>query len=375
MHELIAKIGKGQKASKDLTWEEAKQAARMLIEQQATPAQVGALLLGLRVKIESVAELAAFTATTREYVPRVAVPRDLPLVDLPWYGEKRETFHASIAAAITAASAGATILMHAHDAADGGTGPGSLLGELGLPVDGDAAAAATAVASLGFAYLDIALYHPPVARFLDLRREFGLRNVFHLVATLLNPARARAQVIGVAQAAQFEKTGEALTMLRAEHALIVRGVEGTSELSISSGTKALELRGERMTPFSLHPRDVGLEAAEERVMARPASGSADKEAELLRRLLTSEVRGGQRDWVLLNAAHLLYASGKAASLRAALPIVRHALESGAAARKLGTLQTGRCARSSGGAAAARLGEAPGGLPVTQNPTSTEALAR
>ncbi len=242
-------------------------------------------------------------------------------------------------------------------------------------MDGDAAAAATAVASLGFAYLDIARYHPPVARFLDLRREFGLRNVFHVVATLLNPARARAQVIGVAQAAQFEKTGEALTMLRAEHALIVRGVEGTSELSISSGTKALELRGERMTPFSLHPRDVGLEAAEERVMARPASGSADKEAELLRRLLTSEVRGGQRDWVLLNAAHLLYASGKAASLRAALPIVRHALESGAAARKLGTLQTGRCARSSGGAAAARLGEAPGGLPVTQNPTSTEALAR
>ncbi len=375
MRELIAKIGKGQKASKDLTWEEAKLAARMLIEQQATPAQVGALLLGLRVKIESVAELAAFTATTREYVRRVAVPRDIPLVDLPWYGEKRETFHASIAAAITAAAAGAAILMHGHDDADNGAGPGSLLGHLGVPVDGDAEAAAATVASVGFAYLDIALYHPPVARFLELRREFGLRNVFHRVATLLNPARARAQVIGVAQAAQFEKTGEALTMLRAEHALVVRGVEGTSELSIAAGTKALELRGERMTPFSLHPRDVGLVAAEERVMAKPASGARGAEAELLRRVLANEVRGGQRDWVLLNAAQLLYVSGKADSLRAAFPVVRHALESGAGARKLATLQTFRSSRRSGNGAPPPVGDASGTLPLAQDPTSTEALTR
>ncbi len=351
MRELIAKVGKGQRASKDLTWEESKQAARMLIEQQATPAQMGAFLLGLRMKVESIAELAAFTATTREYVRRVPVSRDLPLVDLPWYGEKRETFHASIGAAIVAAAAGAAILMHGHDDGDDGSGLGALLGQLGVPVDGDAEAAAAAVASVGFAYLDIAFYHPPVARFLDLRREFGLRNVFHRVATLLNPARARCQVIGVAQAAQFEKTGEALAMLRAEHALVVRGVEGTSELFISAGTKAMELRGERLTPLSLHPRDVGVVTAEERVMARPAPEPSGKEAELLRRLLANEIRGGPRDWVLLNAAQLLYASGNAASLRAAFPIVRNALESGAAARKLGTLQTVRI------------------------PTSTEAVAR
>lgn len=374
MHELIAKIGKGQKASKDLTWEEAKQAARMLIEQQATPAQVGALLVGLRMKVESVAELAAFTATTREYVQRVAVSRDLPLVDLPWYGEKRETFHASLAAAIVAAAAGAAILMHGHEDLGEGAGVDSLLRGLGVPVAGDAEDAAAGVGTFGFAYLDIAFYHPPVARFLDLRREFGLRNVFHRVATLLNPARARSQVIGVAQAAQFEKTGEALAMLRADHALIVRGVEGTSELSIATGTKALELRGERMTPFSFHPRDVGLVTAEERVMARPAPGPAGKEAELLRRLLTNEVRGGQRDWVLLNAAQLLYASGKADSLRAAFGVVRNALESGAAARKLGALQTVLSPRSPGHAAAARLGEAHGGRPVAHDPGSTEALA-
>lgn len=375
MRELIAKVGKGQKASKDLTWEEAKRAARMLIEQQASPAQAGAFLLGLRAKVESVAELAAMTAATRAYVRPVAVSRDIPLVDLPWYGEKRETLHASIAAAIVAAAAGAAILMHGHDDQDGGAGPGSILSHLGVLVDGDGEVAAAAVSSVGFAYLDIALYHPPVARFLDLRREFGLRNVFHSVATLLNPARARSQVIGVAQAAQFDKTGEVLIMLRAEHALVVRGVEGTAELSIAAGTKALELRGERMTPFSLHPRDVGLATAEERVMAKPASGGADKEAEWLRRLLANEVSGGQRDWVLLNAAQLLYASGKADSLRAAFPMVRHALESGAAARKLASLLTVNSSGGSGDAPARRQGGAPAGSPLLQDPTSTEALAR
>lgn len=371
MRDLIAKVGKGQKVSKNLTWEEAKRAARMLIEQEATPAQVGALLLGLRVKVESIGELAAFTATSREYVRRVAVPRDLPLVDLPWYGEKRETFHASIAAAMVASAAGAAILMHGHDDVDHGAGLGRLLGELGVPVDGDAEAAASAVTTVGFAYLDIAFYHPPVARFLDLRRELGLRNVFHLVATLLNPARARCQVIGVAHVAQFEKTGEALAMLRAEHALVVRGVEGTSELSIAAGTKALELRGERMTPFSFHPRDVGLATAEERVMARPSAN----EAELLRRLLANEIRGGPRDWVLLNAAQLLYASGRADSLRGAFPLVRNALESGAAARKLGALRAIRPSGSPGNTPGSRTGEAQTGLPVAHAPSSTEAVAR
>src|SRR5213080_860614 len=115
MQQFIAKIGKGQKASKDLTWDEAKQAMRLLIEGQATPVQEGAFLLAMRMKMESVAELTAFTTVAREYVPPLPVPRVLSHVDLPTYAGKQDTFHVSVGAAIVAAASGAWILMHGYE--------------------------------------------------------------------------------------------------------------------------------------------------------------------------------------------------------------------------------------------------------------------
>src|SRR2546428_14173044 len=106
MQEFIAKVGKGQKASKDLTWDEAKQAMRLLIEGKATPAQVGGFLLAMRIKMESVAELAAFTAAAREYVPALDIARRLHMGDLPTYARKQATLHASVGAAIVAAAGG-----------------------------------------------------------------------------------------------------------------------------------------------------------------------------------------------------------------------------------------------------------------------------
>ena len=107
MQDFIAKIAKGPRAAKDLTWDEAKRATKALIEGDATPAQAGAFLMAMRIKMESVTELASMTATVRSYVPPVPIPRDLGVVDLPSYAGKQETFHALTAAAIVAASAGA----------------------------------------------------------------------------------------------------------------------------------------------------------------------------------------------------------------------------------------------------------------------------
>src|SRR5262252_1487653 len=137
MQEFIAKIAKGQKASKNLTWEEAKRAMRALIEGEATQAQVGAFLVAMRFKMESVTELASF-----------------------------------------AAAAGASILMHGYDGIPGRLGNAGVLKALGLPIDLEPKAVADMVAKQGFAYLDIALYHPPIYRFLDMRQELGVRNVF-----------------------------------------------------------------------------------------------------------------------------------------------------------------------------------------------------
>lgn len=337
MDRFIAKIGKGQKTWKDLTWDEAKQAMRLLIEGQATPVQTGAFLLAMRIKMESVAELAAFTAAAREYVSPLPLPPGLLVVDLPTYAGKQETFHASIGAVVVAAAGGATILMHGYEGVPDRPGTAATLAKLGIPTDLEPKRAADALTTKGFAYLDIALYHPPVYRFLELRRELGVRNFFHPVARMLNPVRAASQVVGLTHPPYFEKTAEALRMLGSRRALVLRGVEGDPELSIAAASKVLELRDERIFPLTLQPRDVGLPIGSFRDMAGFPPAHVDQEATLLRRILQNQVRGGPRDWVVLNAAMLLYAAGKAASISAAVPLAQQALDSGAAARKLAEL--------------------------------------
>ncbi|MBM4125230.1 MAG: anthranilate phosphoribosyltransferase [Nitrospira sp.] len=334
MQQFIAKIGKGQKASKDLTWEEAKQAMRLLIEGQATPVQVGAFLLAMRVKMESVTELAAFTSVARAYVPPLAVPKQLPLVDLPTYAGKQDTFHASVGAAIVAASAGAAILMHGYEGVPDRPGTAVALAKLGIPTDLAPKQVVEELTAKGFAYLDIAIYHPPVGRFLDLRRELGVRSFFHPVAKLLNPARAQSQVIGLTHPPYFEKMAEALKMLGCGRAALVRGVEGDPELSIAAATKLLEIREERVIPLLLQPKDFGLPLGSLQAMAAFPPSEGEQEAALLRRILRNQMRGGQHDWVVLNAALLLYAAGKAPSISAGVPMAQQAIESGAAARKL-----------------------------------------
>jgi len=221
MQEFIAKIAKGPRAAKDLTWDEAKRAMKALIEGDATPAQVGAFFIAMRIKMESVTELASMTAAARSYVAPVPIPRELGVVDLPSYAGKQETFHALAAAAIVAASAGASVLMHGYDGIPGRAGNAGVLKALGLSIDMEPKVAAEAVTKHGFAYLDIALYHPPVYRFLEMRQELGARNVFHPIARLLNPARASSQVVGLSHPPHFEKTAEVLRMLACPRPLVI----------------------------------------------------------------------------------------------------------------------------------------------------------
>src|SRR6476661_838370 len=258
MQEFIAKIGKGPKASKDLTWDEAKRAMRALIEGEATAAQVGGFLVAMRFKMESVTELASFTAAARSYMAPLPIPQDVGVVDLPSYAGKQDTFHALAGAAILAAAAGGAVLMHGYDGIPGRPGNAAVLRALGIPIDLEGKAVASMVAKHGFGYLDIALYHPPLYRFLEMRQELGVRNVFHPVARLLNPARAASQVVGLSHPPHFEKTAEVLRMLACPRALVVSGVDGDPELSIAALTRVLELRDERITPLSFASKDAGL---------------------------------------------------------------------------------------------------------------------
>ncbi|MFO0705439.1 MAG: anthranilate phosphoribosyltransferase [Nitrospira sp.] len=337
IQDYLAKIAQGPKASKDLTWDESKQVMKLLIEGGATQAQLGAFLIAMRFKSESVTELAAFTAAARHYVAPLAIPKELALVDVPTYAGKQDTFHALIAASFIASAAGASIVMHGYDGIPSRPGAAGVLKALGIPIDLDPKAAADTIAKKGFAYLDIGLYHPPIYRFLEMRQELGVRNVFHPIARLLNPGRASVQVVGLSHPPHFEKTAEALRMLGVPRALVIRGVEGDPELSIGAATRVLELRDERITPLGMGPKDFGLAMGSPRDMAGFPPEQREREAELLRRLIQNQVAGGQKDWVLMNAAMLLYAAGKGTTAAGCLPLARVALEGGAAARKLDEL--------------------------------------
>ena len=188
MHQLITKIGKGQRGAKDLSWGEAKQAAQDLMEGNATPYQAGAFLMAMRIKLEGVTELASFTAATRSYVsPNHRVPAGLNVVDVPVYAEKHNTQHVCLPAAIVAAAAGATILFHGMDNPTASSDLPRILEQLGIPATLQGQDLLASLQRNGFAYLDIALYHPPLAKLLALREQLGAQNLFHQVARLLNP--------------------------------------------------------------------------------------------------------------------------------------------------------------------------------------------
>ena len=168
-------------------------------------AQVGAFLIAMRFKMESVTELASFTAAARSYVAPLPIPQDVGVVDLPSYAGKQDTFHALAGAAILAAAAGGAVLMHGYDGIPAVRGTLASSRPWVFRLISSQSGCEHGVRKHGFAYLDIALYHPPVYRFLEMRQELGVRNVFHPIARLLNPARASSQVVGLHAPAPFRK--------------------------------------------------------------------------------------------------------------------------------------------------------------------------
>ena len=344
MHHLITKIGKGQRGAKDLSWDEAKQAASDLIEGNATPYQTGAFLMAMRIKLEGVTELAAFTAVTRSYVSPIDAPAGLNVVDVPVYAEKHNTHHACLPAAIVAASAGASILFHGIDNPTVSSDLPRVLAQLGIPAALQGQELAGVLQRNGFAYLDLALYHPPLAKLLALREQLGAQNLFHQVARLLNPMRAHSQVVGVAHPPYLEKIPEAVTMLGGQRLLVFQGMEGFPELSIATPTVMRELRDNRVTPITLKPADVRLPMGSFQHMAISSQAPNDipaEEADTIHRVLhnqgSGQARDRFRDWVVYNAAMFLYAAGRVHSIAEGVPLAQRSLESGAAAQKLADL--------------------------------------
>lgn len=338
MDHVIAKIGKGTKGAKDLTWEEAKFALNAIIEGQATTGQIGAFLMAMRLKTESIGELAAFTVEARKYSQPIQLADCVNMIDLPLYGEKHHTVHVVIAASLVAAAAGAGIFMHGIENPCLPYDLPHVLRELQLPIAQSAHEATEKALQGSWVYMDLAGYHAPLTKLLDFRREFGLQNLSHQIARLLNPAQLPSQVIGIAHPPYLNKMAEALDMLQAHRALIIQGVEGFPELSLSGTSSAFELRGSHISKLTFRPEDVGFrftpfQAMSTKALTQEPPGStaaAHREGQVIRQWLEHPQLGDQHSWVIFNAALLIYAAGLAPSLAKSTPLAKDVLDSGKA---------------------------------------------
>lgn len=328
LQEIISKIGKGQKGAKHLTAEEAGFAMNTLLEGKASPYQIGAFLISLRVKEESPEELVAFTRSVRAALHpdliNFKTNRD-EILDLPFYAGKKSSFHVGIAASFIMAGAGLKVVLHGDPNPPGRTSKSMVLNSLGwdsrLPLNDRLDFFQT----MGWSYLDISQMHPPVKRFLDLRNDIGLRTVFHTVARFINPLGAANQIIGVSHPKSFEKIGETVKMLGISRGLVFRGLEGESEANLSGSVEGIWIDRESISRVKLDPAPLGLSPLKRSgVEVMDISGEASR----VEKILDGRDRGDPRSLSLWNAAIGLYLSGKSESLDKGFLLALESLDSG-----------------------------------------------
>ena len=310
---------------------------------EATPAQVGALLLGLRVKGETADEVAGAARALREAMVRVEI--DAPhLVDTAGTGGGSvTTFNISTAAALVAAGAGATVAKHGNRSYTSRCGSADVLEALGVSVGLDAGGAARVLREAGVAFLFAPNFHPAMRHVAPVRRELGVTTLMNLLGPLANPAGVQRQVIGVAEASLGPLVAEALARLGTEHALVVHGRVGMDEISPVGETDVWEVRDGDLSHWTLDPSDHGLAAGDVETLrgAEPAANAVR-----LERLLEDGDDPDGRAAVLLNGAAAIYAAGLAKSYADGIGRAREALESRAARESLERLR--RASPSSGG---------------------------
>ncbi|MDR7438533.1 MAG: anthranilate phosphoribosyltransferase [Armatimonadota bacterium] len=316
-----------------LSAEEAERVMGEIMDGEATPAQIAALVVALRMKGETVEEMSGFARAMRMRAQRIT-PRVPVLVDTCGTGgDGARTFNISTTAAFVVAGAGVAVAKHGNRAVSSACGSADVLEALGLPADAEPVRVQEAIERIGLGFLFAPRFHPAMRHAVGPRREIGIRTVFNVLGPLTNPAGARRQVIGVYDPRLVEPLALVARELGAEHAFVVHG-DGLDELTTTGPTWVAEVRDGRVHAFELMPEQVDLPRAPQEALR---GGDAQHNARLVERVLQGE-RGPRRDVVLLNAAAALVAAGAAEDLREGIARAVEAIDSGAAEAKLAALR-------------------------------------
>jgi anthranilate phosphoribosyltransferase len=315
---------------KDLSRDQAYEAAMEIVNGRATAAQIGGFLTGLRMKGESVEEICGFATAMRKMVTPVPV-RATDVVDTCGTGgDGKGSFNISTVAALVAAGAGCKVAKHGNRSVSSRCGSADLFERLGVRIEIAADRAAACVDEIGIGFLFAPLYHPAMKHALGPRKELGIRTIFNILGPLTNPAGARRQLLGVYDKKLVRPLAQVLLELGCERALVVHGDDGLDEITVTGQTYLAEVDRGQVREYSIGPDDFGLPRQD---AAGLQAGGGEENADIAWQIL--ENRGGMRqDVVLLNAAAAIYVAGRARSIGEGVKQARAAIESGRAREKL-----------------------------------------
>jgi len=324
-----------------LSREEARVVMAEVLAGKCTDAQIAALLVALHMKGETVEEIVGFAEAIRAAAAPLGLRpnhtvdvsgtgRDALVDTCGTGGDASGTFNISTATALVVAGAGVRVAKHGNRSVTSKCGSADVMEALGVNIDLPPTRLADCLEEVGIAFLFAPAMHSAMKYVQSARRELRLRTVFNLLGPLTNPAHASAQVVGVYSAALVEKLAEALSMLGLHRALVVHGLDGLDEITITGPTRIAEVREGTIRTYEVTPEEFDMQRG---TIDDISGGDAPANACIIRDVLAGK-KSSRRNVVLLNAAAALVAAGKADHLMDALPLASRSIDSGAAAEKL-----------------------------------------
>lgn len=318
---------------RNLTAAEMTDVMRLIMTGAATPAQIGGFLIGLRMKGETVDEIAAAASVMRELAAQVPVQADHLVDTCGTGGDGAATFNISTASAFVAAAAGARVAKHGNRSVSSKSGSADVLEAAGVNLNLTPQQVAQCIEQVGVGFMFAPQHHSAMKHAIGPRREMGVRTVFNVLGPLTNPAGAPNQVLGVFAAQWLEPLAQVLAKLGSHHVMVVHAEDGMDEISVCAPTQVAELKDGTVKTYTITPEQFGIPRAEAKALA---VAGAEESLAVIKRVFANET-GPTRDIVILNAGAAIYTAGLAETLTAGVTKAREQIASGAAGAKLEAL--------------------------------------
>lgn len=329
IQDILTTLAKGE----DLPREDAEKAFQIIMNGGATPAQIGAFLIGLRIKGETVDEITAGAHILRSKAATLSAAENA-IDTCGTGGDMKYTLNISTAVAIVVAGCGVPVAKHGNRSISSASGSSDVLKSLGVNITADAETSERALKECNLCFMMAPLYHKAVRHVADVRVELGLRTIFNLLGPLANPAGTKRQIVGVYDRKWCAPLAHVLQNLGATHAWVVSGDDGMDEITTTTTSHIVELKDGTIREFSLDPADYGIEYITEMDL-RGEDGEYNAKA--MSKLLSGE-KGAYRDIVLLNSAAALIIAGKCDSIEDGLLLAAKSIDSRKAIQTLGALK-------------------------------------